>query len=135
MTTPMVVVSTGNSIESLERLPVLAGQLRRKEALVLLPHEIVTTHPGPPKRTLTLPKAPPFEIVICNAGPTGTPGNAGHLSNRGQTLVIRSADGTPLTTLKRGQSATIRLDDRPYRRKLRRIGGSDRLWRALRGGR
>lgn len=47
-------------------------------------------------------------------------------------LTVKDSSGRVLARLKPGQTAAVAL--RP-RRKLRRIGGSDRLWRALRGGR
>lgn len=135
MTGPVLVIATGNTTESLARLPVLAEQFRRREAMVLLPHESATiVSSGHPDRTLTLPKVLPFQMVIRHTGQDSAPAGGGRLHNRGGTLVVRSADGTRLATLKRGQAVTVTLDDKP-RRKLRRIGGSDRLWRALRGGR
>lgn len=90
--------------------------------------------PGNPDRTLTLPKVLPFQMVIRHTGQDSAPVGGGRLHNHGGTLVIRSSDGTRLATLRRGQAVTVTLNDAKPRRKLRRIGGSDRLWRALRGG-
>jgi len=130
----MLVVSTGNSAESLARLPALAEQFRRKEPILLLPGEDVTVYPGREPRTLTLPAVPPFQVAIRNTAPDRKPVECGRMHNHGNTLVIRSSDGARLATLKPGQTVMVILDDKPLR-KFRRVGGSDRLWRALRGGR
>jgi hypothetical protein len=71
---------------------------------------------------------------VRNLGPGDVPRGAAVFRGNGK-LVARNSDGTRLATLKRGQAVTIALDDTKPRRKLRRCGGSDRLWRALRGAR
>ena len=53
------------------------------------------------------------------------------IRNHGCPLVVRDSSGRVRARLKPGQAAAVP----PSPRRLRRIGGSDRLWRALRGGR
>ena len=77
----------------------------------------------------------PFRIVVRNTAASEPPPHGLRLRNHGHTLVVKSANGDRLATLKRGQAVAITADAKKPRRKLRRIGGSDRLWRALRGGR
>lgn len=70
---------------------------------------------------------------VRNLGPGDVPRGAAVFRDNGK-LVARNSDGARLATLK--PVRTILDDSAPQkRRKLRRIGGSDRLWRALRGGR
>ena len=53
------------------------------------------------------------------------------IRNHGCPLVVRDSSGRVRGRINPGQAAAVP----PSPRKLRRIGGSDRLWRALRGGR
>jgi hypothetical protein len=68
-------------------------------------------------------------ITVRNLGPGDVP--RGALVYRGSgALTVKDSSGRTLARLKPGRTAEVAMDPR---RKLRRIGGSDRLWRALRG--
>ena len=66
---------------------------------------------------------------VRNFGPGDVPRGAVVFSHGGK-LTVKDSSGRVLARLKPGQTAVVEP-----RRTLRRIGGSDRLWRALRGGR